>query len=77
MATCRGCGKQIVWGIFQDGPKAKRIPLDPRPPCYRALDPISDGAVRIEREREVYVTHFATCPKANDFSGKNREGGGA
>jgi len=30
MATCRGCGARIVWGLKDDG---KRIPLDPKPPA--------------------------------------------
>ena len=63
MSDCKGCGKPIVWGITADG---KKIPLDPRPPIYRF-----DGhdATRIERVMDVYVTHFATCPKASQFSG--------
>ena len=81
-ATCQGCGKPIVWGITEDG---KRIPLDPRPPVYRVvrvLIPDHGGNCVVERERahkpglevgSVLVSHFATCPKANEFSASGRE----
>lgn len=73
MSTCRGCGREIVWGLTAEG---KRIPLDPRPPVYRtgALLPGGDG-VHCERDREALVSHFATCPTAQQFSGSRRKEG--
>jgi hypothetical protein len=71
-AVCRGCGKPIIWGVTPEG---KRIPLDPRPPVYvvdysaeakefvARLVPLEDGV------RTHMVSHFATCPKASEFSG--------
>lgn len=67
--TCRGCGKPIVWGKTADG---KNIPLDPKPPCYRVVDADDPDKVEVERDENVLVSHFATCPKADQFSGRNR-----
>lgn len=78
--ACRGCGKPIVW-IELDG---KKIPLDPRAPVYRVW-PADDGGLRTpqtgerapQKSTETYlaplymVSHFATCPKASDFSRRN------
>jgi hypothetical protein len=63
MSACRGCGKPIVWGVTSDG---KKIPLDPRPPTYRIVNDIPDS-VKVVRDTFVMVSHFATCPKANQF----------
>lgn len=71
MSLCRGCGKKIVWGVTLAG---KKIPLDPTPPVYRSTEgqQINTDGVFIERASDAYVSHFATCPNANDFSGKNK-----
>lgn len=63
MAECKGCGAAIVWGTTEDG---KTIPLDPKPPVYRF-----NQYGRIEKV-DASVTHFATCPKANDFSASQK-----
>jgi len=73
MSICR-CGKEILWGI---DPNGTRIPLDPRAPVYHVIsfDPISNAYVveRAGQNTPVYhVTHFATCPKANEFSRSSR-----
>lgn len=76
MSTCgggdpgRGCGKPIVWGQDEAG---KRVPLDPRAPVYRLVqyDPQA-RLYAIERVTEgVHVSHFATCPKTDQFTGGN------
>ena len=68
MANCKGCGKEIVWGILpssrETGPE-KKIPLDPKPPCY--FYSMFDESIQ-RAPVGTYVSHFATCPKANDFS---------
>lgn len=69
MSKCRGCGREVVWGVTPDG---KRIPLDPRPPVYRTGALLPGGGVHCERDREALVSHFATCSKAKDFSGTSR-----
>lgn len=61
---CKGCGRPILWGVTADG---KRIPLDPRASVY------AYESGKAERLGTAYVTHFATCPHANQFSGRNKE----
>jgi hypothetical protein len=68
-ATCRGCGKNIVWAILENG---KKIPLDPTPPCY-VLTACGGPEPAAVRDRGVMVSHFATCPKANQFSGSKKK----
>lgn len=72
MNLCKGCGKKILWGITRQG---KQIPLDPKPPVYLVKGNPRDGhqPLEIERLRHVYVSHFATCPKANDFSNQSKK----
>ena len=65
---CRGCGKPIVFGETMD---KKKIPLDPRPPVYRSVTMADDGTpLIVERAMLIYVSHFATCSVANQFSRK-------
>lgn len=85
---CKGCGKPIVWAEFhkEDGSRGK-VPLDPRAPVYYVRGTLADGAQFVARadgiERTAgkptgnrgptaYVSHFATCPNANEFSGRGR-----
>jgi len=62
ISACRGCGKKIIWGRDDKG---SLIPLDPRPPTYTLV--IHENEPRVTRSR-AYVSHFATCPNANEFS---------
>lgn len=83
---CRGCGKPIVFALTADG---KKIPLDPRPPLYFAFEGeaglIIGDRIRSHVMADIpgapeampMVTHFATCPKANQFSRSNKQGGTA
>ena len=64
MTPCKGCGKEIVWGATAEG---KKIPLDPRALVYTTIE--MRGHKEIVRTYLAMVSHFATCPKANDFSG--------
>lgn len=58
---CKGCGKPV---IFAKTPEGATIPLDARKhPIYRIT---GDGTC--ERVPDVFITHFATCPKANQFT---------
>lgn len=70
MAQCKGCGKPIIWGVTDDG---KRIPLDPKPPVYQLLG--GDGGRTFRATGGFFVSHFATCPKANDFSSNRKPQG--
>lgn len=76
MAQCKGCGKEMVWGITGTG---KKIPLDPGPAIYRVVElngvAKNEGEAFVERIPGAMVSHFATCPKAADFSGSKKKGG--
>jgi hypothetical protein len=60
-AECRGCGDPIYWITT---PKGSKMPVDCEPVGYF---PPSD------REDGRGVSHFTTCAKANEFSGRNRK----
>jgi hypothetical protein len=66
-SRCKGCNKIVVWVEITkaDGTKG-RLPLDPSAPVYE-VDPVNPTTG--ERTKTAMVSHFATCPKANDFSG--------
>lgn len=70
MTTCRGCGKEIVWAITNNG---KNIPLDPKALVFSVLPEggklIAIKPVGVLGERWL-VSHWATCPKAEDFHKK-------
>ncbi len=87
MATCKGCGREIVWGKKHDG---GMVPLDPRAPVFavdtegeayslksqldiegRLQMALPNGQCALVRAKWM-VSHFATCPNANEFSGKNK-----
>ena len=71
MSSACKCGKRLVWGTDSAG---KRHPLDASAPVFELIgDPQRDllGApvdAMVERTRRAFVTHFATCPLANQFS---------
>lgn len=69
---CRGCGKQVVFITDNNG---KRQVLDPVSPVFhRIKDPDSGTHFWIqETGGQAMVSHFRTCSRANDFSGKNRK----
>lgn len=54
----------------------KTVPLDPAPPVYHRIHDPESGTAFWWREQHdsAFVSHFATCPKANDFSGRRRGG---
>ena len=75
MSTCKGCGKEILWATTKEG---KRIPLDATAPVYMRVqaDPSMGFQLQdpvAERVHVAYVSHFATCPKANQFSASRRK----
>jgi hypothetical protein len=75
VSACRGCGREIVWVLTQDG---KKIPLDRRPVIYRHVGNDSHGTPIVDRVEPLpfhAVSHFATCSKANEFSGSKRTQG--
>lgn len=70
---CRGCGRQVVF-VTAEG---KKVPLDPSAPVFvREADGDGGGVWAQDRSGSVLVSHFATCSRANDFSGRNRGSNG-
>ena len=70
-AKCAGCGKAIIWARSEAGAK---IPLDAVAPVY-FLDGREEGPAGLPhalRAETTYVSHFATCPNAAQFSGRSR-----
>jgi hypothetical protein len=67
---CRGCSRKIHLLSTAEGAV---IPLDRESPVYEIVTDLTGQ--RIARRLEnAFVTHFASCPKANEFSaaGKKR-----
>ena len=63
MSKCKGCGAEIIWIETRGG---KKHPVDAKP---RKM------WVKLAEKwflMDCYETHFATCPKSKDFSGKGK-----
>lgn len=65
-ATCSSCGAAIIWVRTERG---KPMPVDAKPEKRFTLDPL---AVRLNPSAppsallvDTYVSHFATCPHAD------------
>lgn len=70
---CRGCGMTIEQIV---GPNGKPIPAQKVRTVYVARTDLV-GERELEKLEsvagsEVYVSHFETCPNANDFSRRRR-----
>ena len=72
MATCKGCGAEILWLKTMTG---KTMPVD-IPPEKRIVI-IYDRVIGEERGevKDSYVSHFATCPQADAFRKKEKADG--
>lgn len=68
-ALCKGCSKEILWAVDEKGTKH---PLDTTPPTFIVVGHDKDGTAKVQRSNG-YVSHFATCPNAAEFSGKPRQ----
>lgn len=67
-SECRACGAKIHFGYIEK--THKFVPLDKKAPTYEIIQTdIGPVAVR----SEAYVSHFATCPKADRFSKKKKK----
>jgi len=67
MSTCRGCGRAILFARSSTG---RAIPLERVRRVYR-LEQRGEGpaeARALEELGTVYVSHFETCPKAEQFT---------
>jgi hypothetical protein len=69
MSKCKGCGREIVWAKTASG---KNIPLERVAKGYELS---GEQAVEIGTMSGVHISHFLTCPKANDFSGSKPKQG--
>lgn len=74
MSECSSCHAEILWAIVEKS--GKRIPLDPEPTFLGNLAIIDPNASTINveyvmaggglfEERPLYVSHFVTCPHAD------------
>lgn len=64
MRPCKACGRNL-WIV--KGPNGKSLPLDLESHVYEVSVGAAEGA--IAQRINAYVTHFASCTKANEFSG--------
>jgi hypothetical protein len=66
---CKGsrCSKNITYAKLPDG---NLIPLDVSAPVYRIVGVDVDGVPKVERVKNVLVSHFSTCPNADEFTGR-------
>lgn len=67
MTACKGCGKEIRWAV--DMNTGARIPLDAKPLEVYVI--VGDGSCC--KAPPSYISHFKTCPKADQFSGRNQK----
>ncbi len=70
MSRCKTCGQSIQWAVTEAG---KKVPLD-HPPENRFVKTnrhLPDVELHV-RMTETYVSHFATCPQADQHR-KKRE----
>lgn len=73
MATCKGCGKKILWIckmpcdpeqiIYRQDPKGDLRVVTPNGEVLRAV--LSDNPATATGIG--YISHFATCPQADRF----------
>lgn len=60
-ATCKLCEAPILWAVTVHG---RPIPLDAKPERRFVL---SHDMPRLMVQRDVFMPHHATCPKAAEF----------
>ena len=65
---CRACRAPLR---FVPGENGKLIPLDLRSQVYRVTTDLVGEPVA-KQEEGSFVSHFQTCPKANDFSASKK-----
>lgn len=72
---CQRCGMPIE---FINGPSGRPLPAQKIRTVYRLLD--TEGGRRLQKkegaaEEMLYVSHFETCPNADEFSRKDHRKG--
>jgi len=77
VSKCHKCEAPITFAVNLKS--MKKVPLVPWKPEYPKAVRYDLSAPRADGEREctrndqgAYMSHFADCPNAKDFSGRNR-----
>ncbi len=72
ISKCRSCGEDIIWAMT---PNNKQVPLNAKPVTAYCFvdqpDTGDDNGVPKTMTRQVYLSHFGTCPQAKKWSKKN------
>lgn len=63
MATCKACSREIIWKVTTAG---RPHPFDAR----QTLVLVEDDELGAKHVLKGHVSHFATCPHAEQFSRK-------
>jgi hypothetical protein len=72
MATCKGCGASIMWGV--DDQTGAKVPLDLKAPVYHLKEKVGKEQPLTRAGRDAaLVSHFSVCPQANRFSASNKQ----
>ena len=66
MTTCKGCNAPITWSTTAAG---KAVPLND-PPEKRYIMFMEYDGTEYVKQVETWVSHFVTCPKADEFRKK-------
>lgn len=77
MSNCKGCGREIVWGISPTGGK---IPLETCKHIYMGVhSDLPQAGVPFEvikcTDAVHFISHFLTCKNASEFSGQGKKHG--
>jgi hypothetical protein len=65
---CRGCGVPIIFLADSEG---KIQPLDLQAPTWRIEQDLMGQEIAVRAD--ALVSHFSSCPKADDFSKSKRK----
>lgn len=69
-SRCTGCGAEI---FFIKSDSGATIPLNAtRAPAYEIRRDLTQEMIAHPAAESVYISHFSTCPKRNDFSSSRR-----
>lgn len=67
ITACRSCGARIWWGLSASG---KRAPIDEKPDQRLQVAGTTAAGVPVLRSVWVWVSHFVTCPNADQHRRK-------
>lgn len=66
---CKACGRRLSFVKTAEG---KIVPLDTVAPVFEVRPGPDGGAIAVRSDQSFGVSHFATCPSANQFSKKGK-----